>query len=257
MGLLHFLISLLSTTIGAISGIAGGVIIKPCLDTVGNYDVATIGMLSSITVLSMTAVSTVRFMQSRMKFELRRAIILSIGAGIGGVLGKYLFGVFSQSMSDHRAKGIQAVLLILLLVFVLLRNYFPHGHSQNIWKILFCGLIMGGISSFLGIGGGPINVAIICIAFSIPVKDAAVYSLFSIFFSQLTTVGSSAISPGLDHYDLTMLSFMIPGAMIGALLGAFLNRRLTDKVIDTLFNTVMYLLIVLNTFNIYRFLIKG
>ena len=229
MNLLYFFISILATSVGGIAGIGGGIIIKPCLDTIGTYDVATIGMLSSITVLCMAAVSSVRFLHSGIIVERRKAIVLSAGAAVGGVFGKYLFGEFSKWVADERAKGIQAVLLVILLVFVLLRNVYPHYKIMSTIITFICGLAMGGISSFLGIGGGPINVAVICIVFSVSVRDAAVYSIFTVFFSQLTTVISNAITPGMASFDLTIVVFMIPGAIIGASLGSFLNRRLSEK----------------------------
>ena len=254
MGLLYFIITLIATTIGAIAGLGGGLIIKPSLDTIGTYDVATIGMLSSITVLSMSIVSTARHIRGGVKIDIKKALLLSLGAAAGGLLGKYLFGIFSLNMSDETAKGIQAVLLIALLVFVLLRKLYPNYNIKSMIVTVWCGLMMGCISTFLGIGGGPINVAIICIAFSISIKDAAIYSIFTIMFSQLTTVLANAISPGLYSFDLVMLLYMIPSAIIGALLGAYLNRRLTERTVEILFNTVIALLIFLNLFNCYRFL---
>jgi len=255
MNLIYFFIAIMATSIGGIAGIGGGIIIKPCLDTIGAYDVATIGMLSSITVLCMAAASSVKFLNSGIIIETKKAVVLSVGAAVGGVLGKYLFGEFSKLMEDERAKGIQAVLLVILLVFVLFRNVYPHYTIQNTVITTLCGLFVGGISSFLGIGGGPINVAVICIVFSVSVRDAAVYSIFTVFFSQLTTVISNAITPGMESFDLTIVVFMIPGAIMGALIGSYLNRRLSEKKVDFLFSGVMALLLVLNVFNVYRFLL--
>ncbi len=254
MRLIYFFIALLATSIGGIAGIGGGIIIKPCLDTVGSFDVATIGMFSSITVLCMATVSTARFLHSGMKIDVKLAVMLSIGAAVGGVMGKYLFSIFADSVSDNKAKGIQGILLIVLIIFVLFRSVYPGFHIENVWIILLSGLIMGVVSSFLGIGGGPINIAVLCIAFSVSVRDAAVYSIFTIFFSQLTTVISNVITPGIGNYDLSMVVFMIPGAIIGALIGSYLNRKLSDRTVDRLFNVVLVLLIMLNVTNIYRFL---
>ena len=255
MNLIYFFIAIMATSIGGIAGIGGGIIIKPCLDTIGAYDVATIGMLSSITVLCMAAASSVKFLNSGIIIETKKAVVLSVGAAVGGGLGKYGFGEFSHLMEDERAKGIQAVLLVILLVFVLFRNVYPHYTIQNTVITTLCGLFVGGISSFLGIGGGPINVAVICIVFSVSVRDAAVYSIFTVFFSQLTTVISNAITPGMESFDLTIVVFMIPGAIMGALIGSYLNRRLSEKKVDFLFSGVMALLLVLNVFNVYRFLL--
>ncbi len=60
MQFLYFLVAILATTIGSLAGIGGGVIIKPAMDFLGHYDLPTISVISSITVLSMAIVSTWR-----------------------------------------------------------------------------------------------------------------------------------------------------------------------------------------------------
>ena len=56
MSLLYFLIALGATTVGALTGMGGGVIIKPLCDVIGTYDAQTIGVLACITVFSMDSV---------------------------------------------------------------------------------------------------------------------------------------------------------------------------------------------------------
>ena len=50
--IIYFLLSLVATTIGSLTGMGGGVIIKPLMDVLGDYDVQTIGVVSSITVFT-------------------------------------------------------------------------------------------------------------------------------------------------------------------------------------------------------------
>jgi len=252
--LLYFIITLLATTAGAISGFGGGIIIKPALDAMRTYDALTIGAISSITVLSMATVSTAKYIKSGMKMDIK-IIILSIGAVIGGVLGKFTFELFAGAVSDGIAKVVQASILALLLIFVFFRKYYPHFKVENKILIASAGLFMGAISSFLGIGGGPINIVIICIIFSSCVKDAAVYSIFVIFFSQLASVISTAISPGLGAYDLKVLLFMIPAAVIGGFAGAHLNRKFSKHFSEIVFNTLMVSILALNVYNIVVYLL--
>jgi uncharacterized membrane protein YfcA len=255
LGILYFLVTLFATVIGAIAGIGGGIIIKPTLDAIGTYNLATISVLSSITVLCMAAVSTAKYMKSGIKFDFQ-LVILSFGAVLGGFMGKYFFDIFSRVLSDKPAKAIQAALLILLLVFSLFRKYYPQFNIKNKLIILLAGLVMGLISSFLGIGGGPINIVIICIAFSVDTKDAAVYSIFVILFSQFSNVINTSITPGLNTFDLGMLAFMLPAAVIGGFVGSYLNRRLSKKSVEHLFNGLMSSVILLNIYNIYIFFLK-
>ncbi len=48
--IVYFLIILFATIVGAGAGMGGGVIIKPTLDLISDYNVVTISFLSSVTV---------------------------------------------------------------------------------------------------------------------------------------------------------------------------------------------------------------
>ncbi|WP_062320313.1 hypothetical protein [Halolactibacillus sp. JCM 19043] len=64
MAVLYFLVALVATLLGSLAGLGGGVIIKPILDLLGDFDLATISILSSVTVLSMAVVSMFKFKNS-------------------------------------------------------------------------------------------------------------------------------------------------------------------------------------------------
>ena len=251
----YFIVTLIATVIGAIAGLGGGIIIKPTFDALGGFDVSTIGILSSITVLCMAFISTAKYIKSGIKLDFK-IVILSMGAVIGGFLGKIFFDFLYKMVVDSTAKGIQAIMLIILLVFVLFRKLYPHFNIKNKSVILIVGLVMGMVSSFLGIGGGPINVVAICIVFSVSVRDAAIYSIFVILFSQLSNVIATAITPGLQSYNLSVLIFMIPAAILGAFIGSYLNRKLSEKFVEYIFNTVMIIILLMNIYNTFTFIIS-
>ena len=53
---LYFLICLVATTVGAISGVGGGVVIKPVFDAMSGMDVSQISFLSGCTVLALSLI---------------------------------------------------------------------------------------------------------------------------------------------------------------------------------------------------------
>ena len=55
-----FLIVLFACTLGAISGLGGGIIIKPLMDALGGFSAATVNDMASITILTMTIVSIIK-----------------------------------------------------------------------------------------------------------------------------------------------------------------------------------------------------
>lgn len=252
MFFIYFLTSITATVLGALAGLGGGVIIKPVLDAIGTYDIGTIGILSSFTVFSMAIISIFKQLKSGFKIEIPM-IILAIGSILGGGLGQELFDIFLNFISnDSLSMGIQSIILALLLIVVLFKNKLPKFHIKNLFFILFLGIILGATASFLGIGGGPINVAILVMFLSIPVKEAATNSVFIILLSQFSKLFLIGISGSLINYNLTMLPYMVIGGISGGLIGSKLNKSLSNKSIEIIFNFSLIGIIILNLFNAYK-----
>ena len=124
-------------------------------------------------------------------------------------------------------------------------------HIKNKIAVLAVGLILGFFASFLGIGGGPINVAVLTFFFSMNVKESAVYSVAIIFFSQLSKLITLFATAGFEPYahQWKTLIFILPAAVIGGFIGSSLNRRSDDAIIRKVFVAAMVLLVVLNLYN--------
>ena len=76
--ILYFLIAIGATTVGSLTGMGGGVIIKPLMDVLHHFDVETIGVLSSITVFSMSIVSIGKQILAKTQIPFQIAITLSV-----------------------------------------------------------------------------------------------------------------------------------------------------------------------------------
>ena len=246
MQVVYLLIAFFSTLSGAIAGIGGGVIIKPVLDVIGFDSLPTISVLSTATVFSMAAVSTLKQIHAGFRPD-RRMLLLSAGAAGGGILGSILFDAVSAVMEHALLKSVQAAILAILLTLVLLRKKLPELNVKGGVLSAFIGVILGIIAAFLGIGGGPVNVAVLCMFLSMSVKDAAVVSIIIILFSQgakLAAVQAGAgilTYPGIEH-----LLFMIPGGVAGGFIGAKLNRTLSHIFIERFYFIIIFILIALN-----------
>jgi len=254
MELLYLSVALFSTAIGALSGLGGGVIIKPVLDAASPFDVATISILSSCTVLSMAMVSTVRQHLAGVSFEGRKSLWLVAGSILGGTSGKFLFSLTVGALDNPSlVTAIQSAVLALLLVFVLLYLMGKNSrslHIRNNLIVVISGFLLGLIASFLGIGGGPFNVVLLTLLFSMDSRSAAAHSILIILFSQSAKLITLLADGGFAGYDLTALFYMIPGGVAGGFLGVWLNRRLKSSSIQILFRTVVFLLILLNLYNL-------
>lgn len=263
------IIVLISAVLGALAGIGGGVIIRPALDAINYFDKTSItNTISSFCVLFVALTSIGKRLISKNKFpNWKISLVLGIGAAAGGVLGQYLFSLVNSVSNKNILVIIQSSLLILLLIFVIIymQFYQPKGvslHIKNYIVILVIGLALGIISSFLGIGGGPINVAVLCLFFAMDIKEAAVNSLIVIIFSQVSKIIQSLIDGTLiSLFDLNNLSandqtwwiyllVLIPVVVIGSLIGTYLNKKLSSKVIQILYIITMFVIIGINVYNI-------
>lgn len=156
-----FAICFFASTIGAVCGIGGGVIIKPVLDATGLFPVATINFLSGCTVFSMTLYSVIRASVSgSLHVEKTTGTPLAIGAAVGGILGKQLFGLVESLFANPDQAGVaQAVALGVItlgtLVYTLRKDKIKALHVQGSAASAVIGCALGIMSSFLGIGGGP------------------------------------------------------------------------------------------------------
>lgn len=255
MALIYFLVALGATTAGALAGLGGGVIIKPVLDILGDYNLQTISVLSSVTVFSMAIVSISKQIRYGFKFEISKTIYISIGSILGGILGEKLLRLALVIIGDEVKITIfqNLVLAILLTAILIYMNNEEKFKSYNVENKAICvivGLVLGCVSAFLGIGGGPINVCVLTLVFSLDTKAAVINSIIIILFSQSSKLFTVALTGGFSGMDLRMLPFMIMGAILGGTLGSNLNRVLNNKMILTVFNIVVGSLIGVNLYNI-------
>lgn len=257
--LFSFAICIIATTLGAISGIGGGVIIKPVMDAVSGLPVSQISFLSGCTVLAMSTVSLLRSRGGSTKVNPRTGTLLAIGAAVGGIVGKAGFEwVKSVSGNDGLVGTVQSVIMILLtggvLVYVLYRERIVTLHVDKAVSCVAIGLLLGILSSFLGIGGGPINLAVLYYFFSMDSKTAALNSIYIILFSQIASLASTFLGGTVPPIDPVMLAAMIAGGGAGGLLGSGFSRKMDNSAVDKLFRLLLVAITLISCYNLYKYL---
>lgn len=252
IGIIYFFVIVLANTIGAISGMGGGVIIKPIFDMIGVHSVAAISFYSAVAVFVMAMVSTYRQIKNGIQIHWKLAGWVSLGAVVGGVLGSWTLEELLQALpNEDWAKMIQIILTILTLLFAFLYTHFdwPSFSLHQVSWYLLCGLLLGFLASLLGIGGGPINVSLLVLLFSLPIKEATVYSICTIFFSQLAKLVTIAVTTSFGVFDLSVLPYIVFAAMIGGLLGARFSGLLSPKKVLLVFQFVILFVMLINLYN--------
>ena len=257
--LIFLLVSFLASMAGSICGIGGGVIIKPALDAAGVLSVSAISFLSGCTVLSMSVISVGKALRRRDgTMDLRIGSALAAGAALGGAIGKALFQyAYVICPNENQVGAIQAAVLLAVtlgtLVYTLYKVRIHTLHVTGVVPAAGIGLILGIMSSFLGIGGGPINLVVLHYFFSMETKPAAACSLYVILFSQLTSLLSTLVRGAVPEVDLLLLLLMVGGGVTGGLFGSRLNRRISDEGVNRLFVGLMAVIIGICVWNILRF----
>ena len=251
--LIYSAVILAATSLGAFVGLGGGVIIKPILDFIGAEPRMQVDFLSCVAVFTMSIVSTCKQIKNKVTFKKNIVFLIALGSIAGGFLGGLFVDVLEKITESDTVRCVQAYVLASLLAFVCFyvskqRKSF---HVENNFAICFVGLMLGFIASFLGIGGGPINVAVLTLFFSMNVKESAVYSVAIIFFSQLSKLITLFSSSGFEAYShqWKTLLFILPAAILGGIIGSGFNRKSDDKTIRKVFVAAMFVLVVLNVYN--------
>lgn len=258
LNIIFFMICFGASTVGAICGIGGGVIIKPVLDAFGVLPVSTISFLSGLTVLCMSSYSVIKMRIEKSNVVKRETgLPLAIGAALGGVAGKALFVVIKASFSDPEMVGtVQAVCLAVVtvatLIYTLKKEKIKTKNVTSPVLSAVLGAALGIMSSFLGIGGGPINLVVLAYFFSMTAKVAASNSLYIIFFSQIASLLYSIFTKSVPDFSILTLAVMAAGGITGGILGRKFNKTIDDKVVDKLFVYCMAVIILICIYNIIR-----
>lgn len=261
MAITLFIIACATSVIGSICGIGGGVMIKPLLDAANIMSVSAISFLSGCTVLTMAVVSVFKnSINGKTKINKRTTPALAAGAVLGGVLGKFAFGYIKEVAGNENLIGlVQSVVLLLITAGTLVylaavaNDKIITKRIENIWICGIIGVVLGMLSAFLGIGGGPINLAVLSYFFSMDTKEAATNSLFIILLSQVSSLLQAVVCNSIPSVDLNYLGFMMVGGVIGGLVGQELNKKIDEKCVAVLFDVLVVVVICISAYNIYRF----
>lgn len=249
-----------ASIIGAICGIGGGVIVKPVLDSMRIMSVETVSFLSGLMVMSMSVYSIVKTVLAReVRFDARTGILLSAGAVAGGLIGKQAFALIQNaSANPDRIGAYQAAILFILtlgtLLYTLKKASIRTRQFTNPLACILIGIILGLLSSFLGIGGGPFNLVFLSYFFSMDTKAAAQNSLLIIMFSQISAFLQTITTASVPDFSWGLLLCMVAAGIAGAALGRIFNKKLDSRKVDRLFCILIVIILIICVYNFFKYL---
>lgn len=241
-----FIISFIGSLIGGITGLGGGMIIKPMFSTI-LLMTSTIGtvvskFISTSVVFSMSAKSVNYYQKQNVKFDYKLGFMLGFGI-IVGIYAVHLVPRVGFALESL----LQGILYFLVFLVVLLRDkYVKLNYRHNVVIVILIGIIIGFLASFFGIGGGAIKMPFFIVFFAMTVKEAAIYSFFASLVSEpvkLFQYGRDIIvqDQSLEALKITgIVSIVVViAAIIGGTLGVRIQHKSNEKFVAIMFNIVI------------------
>jgi uncharacterized membrane protein YfcA len=141
-----------------------------------------------------------------------------------------------------------------VLLYVLNKKHIKTNNVSSAFVCLGIGLFLGVLSSFLGIGGGPINLAVLYFFFSMNTKTAALNSLYMILFAQSASLIYSFASSSIPETDYLTLAVMIVSGVIGGFVGRRINKKMSTRAVDILFCCMLVAIVATSVFNLVKYI---
>lgn len=263
--IIFFIVSILASTIGAICGVGGGVFMKPALDALGVFPVNTITFLSTCTVISMSSynvISAALNSKDENLIDWNLTTWLAIGSATGGLFGKTIYTNIKNSFPNPEiVGGYQALALFvavfLTLLYTLNKKNIKGMKITNPIILVILGFVLGTVSSFVGVGGGPMNLAVLYFFLSMPTKMAAQNSLYMILVSQAASLVMTFLKGSIPSEFFVSgnigIWIMLVGMMLcgiyGGILGKKINKKIPSETVDKLFILSIALILLLCLYN--------
>jgi len=138
------------------------------------------------------------------------------------------------------------------LLYTINKSRIQTRSTSNKLTCLVIGLLLGIMSSFLGIGGGPINLVVLGYFFSMDTKTAAANSLYIILFSQVASLLATLLTATVPEFRISALILMVAGGIGGGIVGRKLNKKMDNRAVDKLFIGLMVLIVGICIYNAVR-----
>lgn len=258
MKLILFVVGIIASIIGALTGVGGGIVLKTFYDLVNAGGVLDIGFYSTVLIFTMCIVSVLKQIKSGFNFNWPFLISISIGSIFGGYIGNSLLNYAAKYIPENTTKLIQSVILLITLIFLTIFTNKSNKNKKeanfNWFAAFWIGLFLGAISIFLAIGGGPLNVSLLVIMFHFTMKQSSIYSIATVFFSQITKIISIIATGQFMKFDPVMIPLLMLAGIIGGYIGTVWNQKISSAKLEQLYTYFMIALVLITGFNVYRFM---
>jgi uncharacterized membrane protein YfcA len=247
LGLIGFAVGAFGTLIGA----GGGFVLTPILLLLYPHDSArTLTAISLAAVFFNAASGTAAYARQR-RTDFRSGAVFALATLPGAIGGALVVGVVSRRVFD----AIMAAVLLLLAVWLIGGERWPASRAsgEGVQRTLIdrrgveyhymvplrrgalYSLLVGFVSSFLGIGGGIMHVPLLVRALGFPTHIATATSHFVLAVMAGAGTLTHIVTGSFQHgHGLRRAGVLSLGVVVGAQFGARLSLRVGGRSIEWL-----------------------
>lgn len=248
LGLIGFGVGAFGTLVGA----GGGFILTPILLLLYPHDSAQTLTAISLTAVFFNAASGTAAYARQRRTDFRTGTVFALATLPGAVAGALVIGVVSRKAFD----ALMAAVLVLLALWLIAGERWPtrrptHGRLLRrrlvdregteydylvpLGRGALYSLVVGFVSSFLGIGGGVIHVPLLVRALGFPTHIATATSHFVLAVMAGAGTLTHIVTGSFQHgHGVRRALLLSAGVVVGAQLGAHLSLRLRGRAIELL-----------------------
>jgi len=212
-------------TIGTLIGAGGGFLLVPILLLLDPHMAPDVVTGISLAVVFFNAASGSVAYARMGRIAYKPGIAFSIAALPGAIVGAYTISLIPRSVFN----GIFGCLMIAASVYLMTTSERQTEEKQlenyNLWLGAAISVVVGFLSSVLGIGGGIIHVPALTRVLGFPVHIATATSHFVLSITALAATIIHVTNGTLEGQFATILWISI-GAILGAQAGAMLSNHM-------------------------------
>jgi uncharacterized membrane protein YfcA len=220
-------------------GLGGAIIYTPLFFWLG-FDLLTAISMALFLNMVTTASASITYLKQQL-VDIKVAFPLMSTSIIGALFGSYL----ANKVEIRIIILFLSVILLIAALRILFFSNIGYRVKQTGKKKILAGVVMsliiGAISSFIGIGGGTFIVPLLLIL-GFEMKNAVATSAFIITFTSLSGfIGH--VGFGIQTLDMSLLFYTGTAAFVGAQIGSkLIFKRVSSKSISNLFALILLLI---------------
>lgn len=205
---------------------------------------------SVYSLIAVVVASLMNFIAQRKETQYFTGLVIVVASAIGS----YISAPFKEVLSSLYV----AIILAVVSIYALYSLWMPAKinfennaiSSPKIVLSVIVGLLLGGLTTFTGLGGGVLMLPIFLAFFHFSQPQSVATSLFAVGLSSLASL-LVQISRGAEFKLDMNLFFLTGGILISAYVLKHLSRHLSQKIISRSRQIIFTFVVILALFKIF------